>query len=436
MANGFIYLRKLDDMNKLSLPILTALLLMTFGCCALRSAVRSQQAKDKITTAVIYKAEEGQIENLPFSSGSRIELTTDYDLNGEAFRVPEGVTLVSKGGVIRNGTLYGNKTKVTGDKPFFQNVEIKGTWDVPVISTYLFKDLSYDNSLRDVLALSSSDTYNAITIEEGDYYVTASSFGAALEIPSNTKVILNGRIYLRPNNYRGCYVMNIKDVENVTIEGSGTIIGDRDAHSGSSGEWGHGINVNNSRNVIIKDVAISDCWGDCIYIGQNSNNIVVDGCNLSKGRRQGVSITSGSDIFIRNCTISDVQGTRPQFAIDVEPNKGESLDNVVIENVKAINCYGGFKSWGGAEGAHIGKVTLRNSSVRGASAENPVKFVYGDSLIVEGCDFSTEDKPGLSSDVIKNVIVRGNTIRSTHRSALRVSRANAKIIENNSQLKR
>lgn len=423
-------------MNKLPLPLLTALLLMTFGCCAQRSAVRNQQAKDKITTAVISKAEEGQIEYLPFSAGSRIELSKDYDLKGEAFRVPEGVTLVSKGGVIKNGTLYGHNTKVTGNESVFRNVEIKGTWDVPAISTSLFKDLSYDNSLRDVLALSSSDTYNAITIEEGDYYVTASSFGPALEIPSNTKVILNGRIYLRPNNYRGCYVINIKEAENVTIEGSGTIIGDRAAHAGSDGEWGHGININNSCNVIIRNVSVRDCWGDCIYIGQHSDSIVVDGCSLSRGRRQGVSITSGSDIVIRNCTISDVQGTRPQFAIDVEPNKGESLDNVVIENVRAVNCYGGFKSWGGAEGAHIGKVILRNCSVRGASAESPVKFVYGDSLIVEGCDFSTDDKPGISTDVIKSVIVKDNTFRSTHHTAVKVSRAKVKTVERNTQLKR
>lgn len=423
-------------MNSLSLSLLVSLSLIALECCAQRAAVYSLQPIDKVTTAVISKAEEGLIEMLPFSAGSRITISKDYDLNGKVFRVPEGVILVSQGGVFKNGSLYGSETKVVGEKTLFQNVEIKGTWVVPTISTSLFTDLSYDNSLRDVLALSSPNIDNTVTISEGDYYVTTSSFGPALVVPSNTKVILNGIIHLRPNNYRGCYVINIKEAENVTIEGSGTIIGDRMAHEGSDGEWGHGININNSHNVIIRNVSIRDCWGDCIYIGQHSDSVVVDGCSLSRGRRQGVSITSGSDIIIRNCTISDVQGTRPQFAIDVEPNKGESLDNVVIENVRAVNCYGGFKSWGGAEGAHIGKVTLRNCSVRGASSENPVKFVYGDSLIVEGCDFSTDDNPGISTDVIKSVIVRGNTIRSTHRSALKVSRATSKIVENNSQLKR
>ena len=361
----------------------------------------------------------------------------DYDLGGKTYIMPEGMELNSQGGVFMNGTLVGSHTRITSaEKPLFKDVKIKGEWDVPQVSTSLFKDLDYINSLIDVLALTSAEIQNVVLIETGDYQVSTRSFKAALSVLSNTEVIVEGHISLVPNNYKGCYVMEVKDAENVIIHGKGSIDGDRQHHSGDSGEWGHGIYVINSRNVRISGLSISDCWGDCMYIGGGSSNITVCSCTLSRGRRQGISITSGIDIKIKDCIINDVQGTRPQFAIDIEPNKGEMLDRVVIENVKAINCYGGFKSWGGAEGAHIGTVTLRKCSVFGAKAENPVKFVHGDEVVIEGCYFDTDDKPGIFTDVVKIVRVRDNVIRSTHRNPVRVSRVKAKTVENNSQINR
>ena len=170
-----------------------------------------------------------------------------------------------------------------------------------------------------------------------------------------------------------------------------------------------------------------------INIGGKSSDVTVDGCILSKSRRQGVSITSGYNICVKNCVISDVRGTRPQSAIDIEPNKGEMVDNVTIENVKVSNCYGGIKSWGGAQNSHIGSITVRNCFLKGASVEIPVKFVYGDSLVVEGCDFNTNEKLGIYVDLIHNVVVRNNIIRSSNRDAVIVLRASNQIVDNNKQ---
>lgn len=375
---------------------------------------------------------EKSVESLlPIPPNREYVLEKDFDLKGQTFVIPEGVQIASEGGVFKNGTLIGNNTQIKTNKAVFKNVHIEGTWNVPIISTSLFKDLTYTNSLKDVIALSSPSIQNVVTVETGDYSLSTTSFGSALELFSNTELIIYGHLYLLQNDYKGCYVVSIKDSENIIVRGSGIIEGDRVSHTGNNGEWGHGINIINSRNILVSGLTVTNCWGDCIYIGKNSSNITVDSCKLSKGRRQGVSITSGSHIYIMNCVISDVKGTRPEYAIDVEPNKGETLDDVVIDNVQSINCVGGFKSWGGAKDASIGTVTLRNCSVKGASTNTPIRFVYGENLVIEDCTFETGDKPGIYTDVINKVTLKNNTIRSSNRNAIHVSRARTKSILNN-----
>ena len=120
------------------------------------------------------------------------------DLNNRRCTLPEGITLKFKGGVIKNGTLVGNKTKINCEEGIFNRVRILGTWIAPVIKTSCFTDLSYDNALKDVLALSDSSVNNKIYIEEGNYQVTAYKNGdVCISVSSNTQLIING-VSLRP----------------------------------------------------------------------------------------------------------------------------------------------------------------------------------------------------------------------------------------------
>ena len=92
----------------------------------------------------------------------------------------------------------------------------------------------------------------------------------------------------------------------------------------------------------IYDLTIRDCWGDCIYIGTESTNVRINSCTLDHGRRQDISITSAGRVMIENCIISNVRGTAPEYAIDIEPNKNDIIESVIIRNVKSIDCKGAF----------------------------------------------------------------------------------------------
>ncbi len=323
--------------------------------------------------------------------------------------LPEGITLSFKGGLIRNGTLVGNKTKLNSSKACFERVRISGTWNVITIRSSLFLDLSYDNALKDVVALSDSTVNNRIVIEEGDYQVTANKNGdVCIPIASNTDLIINGTIRLKPNDYRNYYIIQANG-NNITMRGRGSIIGDKHVHTGRSGEWGMGINLDNAHNVMIKGLTIKDCWGDCIYVGNESSDVRIENCLLDHGRRQGVSITSANGVTIKNCTITNVCGTAPEYAIDVEPNKDDTVDNVIIERVLAKDCMGGFLVYGRAPNAHVGKVTLRNCTVE-YNKMLAISVQKCDVLKVEKCH--VRQKPVqrvMSFEDIGNVTVINNS---------------------------
>ena len=315
---------------------------------------------------------------------SKYVLKDTIDLQAKTLVLPKGVTICKKkGGLIRNGRLIGNNTKVNSCSVIFDKVKIEGSWIVPQISTSLFADLNYNNSLKDVIALSSPQINNKIYIESGDYQGSVSKTGdAVLSLNSNTDVIINGNIRLIPNVFPSYSIIRA-DGNNIKIHGKGSLYGDKQTHIGKDGEWGMGIFISGG-NVSVKDISVNDCWGDCIYIRTRSKKILIDNCALSNGRRQGISITSARDVTIKNCVISNIFGTSPEYAIDVEPNKGDSIGKVIIDKVKAINCKGGICSYGKAAMSKTEYISITNSLIKN-SEKTPISFNECDEVIVRNC---------------------------------------------------
>ena len=292
-----------------------------------------------------------------------------WDLKGKIYRLPKGSVLISKGGLIKNGTLVGDGTQIKNTEPIFLNVRIKGKWNVPYITTKLFDDLSYDNSLRDVIALTNPSVKN--------------SDATALLISDNTNLIINGNLTLLPNSLSKYVIMRIRG-NNVKISGKGSLVGDRQKHLGIKGEWGFGINVTQSKNVSITGLTIRDCWGDCIYIGKKSENITINNVNLGNARRQGISIISGNKIRIKNSVICDIAGIAPEFAIDIEPNKNDTVKDVVIDNVKIKDCRAGLCiAASSKKHAYISKVIVKNSTIQGVTAKIPIYIGGAQNVVIK-----------------------------------------------------
>lgn len=330
--------------------------------------------KTYITTLVLILSiiscnAQTSLSRLSFNEGKTTIIKNVVDMKGEELILPKDVTLkFEKGGCLKNGKITAANTSIAGYKQgIFDGVSITGLWNVPYICTDMFKDISPINSLQNVFALASEIVDNVIVIPEGNYEVAASRNGnIILAVPSNTEVIINGTITMLPNDFTNYYIVGLKG-ENIKLHGKGEIVGDKHTHTGTKGEWGMGVNLAKCKNVDIYDLTIRDCWGDCIYIGTESTDVRINNCTLDHGRRQGISITSAGKVLIENCVISNVGGTAPEYAIDIEPNKNDIIESVIVRNVKSINCKGGFMTWGGAENCTIGNVELYDCYVKGAT---------------------------------------------------------------------
>lgn len=372
----------------------------------------------------------GQVKN------GTIVVTRDVDLKGKVCRLPARMPLIFKGGIIRNGTLVGNNTPVTAAGKAFGRVTIQGSWNVPNISTAMFADLTYDNALKNVMALADDAVKNVVTIERGTYRVTARKNGdVCLLVVGNTKLVVNGTIRLTPNGYKNYDILRATG-NNVHISGKGAIVGDKHTHTGTEGEWGMGLRFHNASHSSVRNLTIRDCWGDCIYVGGKSRDIVIENCTLDHGRRQGISITSADGVTVKNCTITNVKGTAPEYAIDVEPNGGDVVDNIVMEKVVAKNCQGGFLVYGKAKNARVGRVAMRNCTVE-YNRKMAVKIVKCDAFKMEKCHVRLKSaQRAMDFADIGDVTVVNNTCHYDDKKAstvnpITVNRCGKRRVENN-----
>lgn len=266
----------------------------------------------------------------------------------------------------------------------------------------------------DVSMFDGREIYNGtLVISKGDYLLRVKKEGGAcLKLGDNTELIIDGTLRLAPNSFRKCDMIRVVG-SHVKIHGKGCVMGDRLTHTGSEGEWGMGINFQKASHATLSGLTIKDCWGDCVYVGKKSTDILIKDCLLDNSRRQGVSVTFADSVTIRNCKITNISGTYPQYGIDIEPNKKCSVDNVLIENVEVKNCEGGIRATlpnAGIGNAMIGRVVIRNCFVS-AKTRYPIHLKRCQQALVEHCVIdATNDRPSIFTKYVDNLRVYGNTL--------------------------
>jgi len=161
-----------------------------------------------------------------------------------------------------------------------------------------------------------------------------------IKVGSNKIIVFqhSSKLILAPSNKSKFSLFYIENAKNVKIFNA-HIVGDRNFHQGNKGEWGMGIRIEGSTNVLIDNATISDFWGDGIYITRsgkvNSSKVTILNSTFNKNRRNGISIISGAEIRISNSLFSNTNGTNPMAGIDIEPNSPmDNLGLIEINNIR------------------------------------------------------------------------------------------------------
>ena len=248
----------------------------------------------------------------------------DFDLKGTTVTIPNGCVLQFEGGSVYGGILKGEK---------MQSDDI---YTPEMFGAVKMRD---DND-----AIQSALNICHHIQMDGEYRVFANKDNkgnASLLIPGNTHIVLNGIVnYETPSLDTYCIFM-VYEASDVSISGSGKLIGDKAFHKGISGEWGHGIGLYYSKNVLIEGVECCNLWGDAIYMYYGSpvcENVTVRDVYLHDCRRQGISVTGGENIKIESFRIENIRGANPQSAIDIENHSTKPINDVTINDGVIRSC--------------------------------------------------------------------------------------------------
>ncbi len=181
--------------------------------------------------------------------------------------------------------------------------------------------------------------------------------------PNNCKIILPPGCIIKDTGSLGASerLVNITGTDLHIIGWAAKIIMTRADYT--SGEQRHGIFVQGGKRITIDGLECSDCGGDGFIISYsageaNPEDIHLNYCVAKNNRRNNMTVTAGTRIWINNPTLLNANGTNPQDGIDIEPDddgaggfKG-SLDGIYITNgYSADNLGAGFSFNGGAVAA-------------------------------------------------------------------------------------
>jgi len=273
-----------------------------------------------------------------------------------------------------------------------------------------------DTSAIQAAINSLPSTGGVVTIPAGKYMINAVK-SIKLRSLMHLKLDPDAKLVVKTNSSAQYLALEADVIHDVEISG-GQIIGDRDTHTGSTGEGGHCIKIRGSARVTIRDMLLTKGWGDGISVGGKPQykkhliyceDVVVANVVCNGNRRNGLSITNVIGMKVYDSEFSDTHGTTPQCGIDVEPNRDIDdngyNDQVWIENcVMSGNAAYGMNVWNRARNLTVTRCVIRDNKSCGivTTGLNSGKFTNN--------QIYNNMKTGLFvKDGSNNVSVSGNT---------------------------
>ena len=243
-----------------------------------------------------------------------------------------------------------------------------------------------DGEHDDTTAFQSA--INALPSTGGTVYVPAGTY--VIDPARNVRLRSKMHLQLSPdavlvakrNDLERAYVLMVYKVSDVEISG-GRIVGDRENHLGTTGEWGHGIMVRGSARVTVRDIHISKCWGDGVSIGGAmvtnaptipSSDVVIANVVCTGNRRQGLTIGCSTNVKVYDSEFSNSNGIAPACGIDIEPDSNDSrtTSTVHIENCLIRNNAGnGILVYKRVQGVTIKRCTIEYNGGHGILTIGP-----------------------------------------------------------------
>ncbi|MFS4448784.1 PKD domain-containing protein [Maribacter sp. 2307UL18-2] len=249
-------------------------------------------------------------------------------------------------------------------------------------SSFGFKAGDATEAFQD--AIKSNNTYIVIDKQSSDWLIEPSRFFHL----KNKTIVFEPGVVLRakPGAYsnKTSVMFNFYECDNINLIGNGATLRMNKSEYGKS-EFRHALKLDGCHDVVIQDFTIRDSGGDGININTGSRsrgfskNVTIENVISENNSRQGMSIISARNMWVRNCEFNGSSGQLPEAGVDLEP----TFDWEVLQNINFSNCK--FKNNNGPG------FTIEPNTLTANSASIDVK--------VTDCEFSNNslDKANLQS---------------------------------------
>jgi hypothetical protein len=219
-----------------------------------------------------------------------------------------------------------------------------------------------------------------VFVPDGSYMVNA--VGAkqlSLKSAMTLKLSAGATLKAIPNAEQNYSILTISAVSDVAVVG-GTLLGDRDEHQGSTGEWGMGIMImEGAERITIDRVTSRKMWGDGFYVG-SGKHVTLCSVVADHNRRQGLSIIHAHDVTVTDSVFSNTRGTDPSAGIDLEPDQADqTITKVLIRRSKFLRNAGpGILIAAQKRAQNISDVVISNNYFQGTP---PIKIKYAPGVL-------------------------------------------------------
>lgn len=208
------------------------------------------------------------------------------------------------------------------------------------------------DNIQTAIDWAVSEGFSTIKLPAGEYLIGKYGndiYQAGIVLRDNMIFELDDDavIEMATNDKWNYCVLDVTNRSNVIIRG-GTLRGDRATHiykpradGATAHDEGHLVCVKASQFVLIENMYLSDATGDGVLLVANSSTSTLDTTirnnEFDNNRRQGISVVGAIRLLIEKNEIHDINGTPPQFGIDIESLSYESRDIQIRNNLFYAN---------------------------------------------------------------------------------------------------
>lgn len=270
--------------------------------------------------------------------------------------------------------------------------------------------------------------YNHVFLPKGDYLIDPigknrfeEEGGIHIEVSNfHLELAKSARLKAMTNDAWGYNLIFTRKTKNIIISG-GIIEGDRYEHDYEGypeitervrHEWGFGISIQGSENLIVDNVEFKNLTGDGIIVAAHGmigvpwvdytppKRVTIKNCKFDSARRNNISVVSSDGVLIMNNKIVNAggpgtkdnpksAGTTPQFGIDIEGYGEDDIDYETPDYVLVIGNY--FKNNAVASLVNFSgyKVVVSNNV-----SDKLISYGNGTDMVISNNLMIREDKQG------------------------------------------